>query len=290
MKVSISNHERHTTIAQAKRHHLRQHVPQNASPDRTSQNIVLHDEELLEAYEHAYGEALSQYNAKQKLKHPERCMTTEQYLQKIIDEEKSGKAGARHPFYGTVIQIGDKSEGLQDPAKLKQIYEAWHERNKSHIHVISAVIHMDEATPHIHILYIPMATDTRGLSVKNSISKALEQLLNKYHIELPTKNRFINPYLYWQEHETRIIEQQCKDMGLSIEISKQITPDQERLQAIQDGTYNPKQYKSIRKYRAEKEIEEAARKVEKAKKLIELVRDYDESSERDSRDMGELTR
>ena len=216
-------------------------------------------------------------------------MTPEQYLQKIIDEEKSGKAGARHPYYGTVIQIGDKSEGLQDPEQLKEIYEAWHERNKSHIHVISAVIHMDEATPHLHILYIPMATDTRGLGVKNSISKALEQLLKKYHIELPAKNRFINPYLYWQEHETRLIEQQCKDMGLSIEISKQITPDQERLHSIQAGTYDPQKYKSIKAYRLEKQIEETTQKVEKAKQLIELAMKYDKDTERDERQY-ELTR
>lgn len=50
------------------------------------------------------------------------------------------------------------------------------QKNNPHIHVFNAVIHMDEATPHIHIDFIPVATESkRGLSTRNSLSKALEQ-------------------------------------------------------------------------------------------------------------------
>lgn len=286
MKVSISNHEPHTSISKAKSHHLREHVPQNAQADFSKQNIILHDEELLEAYKMAYGDAIEKYNQKQRTKHPERCMTVEQYLQKIIDEEKSGKFGSRHPFYGTVIQIGDKEEALNDPDKLREIYEGWYERNKSHIHVISAAIHMDETTPHIHILYLPKAQATRGLTIKNSISNALEQLLKERGIELPEKSRYINPYLYWQEAETRIIEKQCAEMGFIINKAQQITPNKERLQAIQAGTYDPKKYKSIKKYRAEKEKLEALQMVNKAKQLVKMTlqnHQHTKERERDER-------
>ena len=42
--------------------------------------------------------------------------------------------------------------------------------------MFNAVIHLDEETPHVHINFVPFATEQkRGLSTRNSLSKALEQ-------------------------------------------------------------------------------------------------------------------
>lgn len=54
----------------------------------------------------------------------------------------------------------------------------------------NAVIHLDEATPHLHVDFVPFATrQSQGLSTRNSLSKALEQqgFLTKTNLETPTK-------------------------------------------------------------------------------------------------------
>ena len=49
------------------------------------------------------------------------------------------------------------------------------ERNPN-LYVFNAVLHMDEATPHLHIDYIPVAHGyQKGLQVRNSLDKALKE-------------------------------------------------------------------------------------------------------------------
>lgn len=53
--------------------------------------------------------------------------------------------------------------------------ESFQERNL-HLRLFNAVMHMDEATPHIHIDFVPMATEqTRGLQTRVSMKQALKQ-------------------------------------------------------------------------------------------------------------------
>lgn len=45
------------------------------------------------------------------------------------------------------------------------------------LYVFSAHLHMDEATPHLHIDFVPYTTgNKRGLETKNSMKGALERL------------------------------------------------------------------------------------------------------------------
>ena len=69
----------------------------------------------------------------------------------------------------------DTPDGEQAAVILKEFYSEF-QKNNPHIHIFNAVIHMDEATPHLHIDFVPIATESkRGLSTRNSLSKALEQ-------------------------------------------------------------------------------------------------------------------
>ena len=72
---------------------------------------------------------------------------------------------------------------------LREYYEDFFKRNP-HIRVFNAVIHLDEATPHLHVDFVPFATEqSRGLSTRNSLSKALEQqgFSAKTNLETPAK-------------------------------------------------------------------------------------------------------
>ena len=64
-------------------------------------------------------------------------------------------------------------EGGQRAAEaLTEFAKTFQERNP-HLHVFNMVLHMDEATPHLHVDYIPVATgQTRGLSTRVSMKQA----------------------------------------------------------------------------------------------------------------------
>ncbi len=65
--------------------------------------------------------------------------------------------------------------GERAAAALKEFAESFQERNP-HLRVFNMVLHMDEATPHLHVDYIPVATEqSRGLSTRVSMKQALKQ-------------------------------------------------------------------------------------------------------------------
>ena len=58
---------------------------------------------------------------------------------------------------------------------LDEYYQGFQQRNP-HLKVFSAHLHMDEATPHLHIDFVPFTTGSkRGLETRVSLKKALEQ-------------------------------------------------------------------------------------------------------------------
>ena len=85
------------------------------------------------------------------------------------------------PFYEVIFQIGSKDNmavGTAEGDKAKEILDefmrGFEERNPQ-LKVFSAHLHMDEATPHLHIDFIPYITGSkRGLSTRVSLKKALE--------------------------------------------------------------------------------------------------------------------
>lgn len=154
------------------RHNNREFSAKNIDQNRTKDNIILCRANIKDAYHNLFDEALTEYNAKQKRK--DRCI--KDYYEHIRTSKQE------KPFYEVIFQIGNKNDtavgtedGEQAAAILNEFYEKL-QANNPHIHIFNAVIHMDEATPHLHIDFIPIATESkRGLSTRNSLSKALEQ-------------------------------------------------------------------------------------------------------------------
>ena len=66
-------------------------------------------------------------------------------------------------------------EGERAAAALKEFAASFQERNP-HLRVFNMVLHMDEATPHLHVDFVPVATEqSRGLSTRVSMKQALKQ-------------------------------------------------------------------------------------------------------------------
>lgn len=149
----------------------------NADPERAHLNEVLVDESIEGAYRELFGEALERYNAKQVEKgHPERGISD--YLGKI----RSGKQ--EKPSYEMVVQVGnrDTNPATDEACRIgsSAIYRDFlreFEKRFPALHVYQAAIHMDEATPHLHVAYIPVSTgNKRGLDTRNSLRGALRAM------------------------------------------------------------------------------------------------------------------
>lgn len=167
-------------------HNNRKFVAKNVDENRVKDNVVLCNVDIKKTYDDLFGAALSEYNAKQKRK--------DRRIENYLDHITNGKQ--EKPFYELIFQIGNKDDtpcGTRDAEIatdiLREYYEDFLKRNP-HIRVFNAVIHLDEATPHLHVDFVPFATEqSRGLSTRNSLSKALEQqgFSAKTNLETPAK-------------------------------------------------------------------------------------------------------
>ena len=83
-------------------------------------------------------------------------------------------------FHELILQIGDKENMSADSENghlakkiLDEYFQGFQERNKN-LYVFSAHLHMDEATPHLHIDFVPFTTGSkRGLETRVSLKQAL---------------------------------------------------------------------------------------------------------------------
>ena len=167
-------------------HNNRKFVAKNVDEKRVKDNVILCCENLKDVYDDLFGAALAEYNSKQKRK--------DRRIENYLDHIENGKQ--EKPFYELIFQIGNKDDtpcGSRDAEIatdiLREYYAEFLECN-SHIRVFNAVIHLDEATPHLHVDFVPFATgQSRGLSTRNSLSKALEQqgFSAKTNLETPAK-------------------------------------------------------------------------------------------------------
>ena len=65
--------------------------------------------------------------------------------------------------------------GERAAAALKEFAASFQERNP-HLRVFNMVLHMDEATPHLYVDFVPVASgQSRGLSTRVSMKQALKQ-------------------------------------------------------------------------------------------------------------------
>lgn len=151
-------------------HNSRKFHAKNTDPERSHLNVTYCHENIKAVYHELFDEALERYNAKQT----RADRKIENYYEKI----RSGKQ--EKPFHEIILQVGNKDdmsadsdEGRLAAAVLDEYMKAFQERNPN-LRVFSAHLHMDEATPHLHIDFVPFATGSkRGLDTRVSLKQAL---------------------------------------------------------------------------------------------------------------------
>ena len=154
-------------------HNRRDFIAENVDSSRTLLNIEYRNEDIRAVYHELFDDALARYNEKQT----RRDRVIDDYYEKI----RTGKQ--EKLFEELIIQIGNKDDmnassenGQLARQMLDEYMQSFQQRNPT-LRVFSAHLHMDEATPHLHIDFIPFTTGSkRGLETRVSLKKALEAL------------------------------------------------------------------------------------------------------------------
>ena len=154
-------------------HNRRDFIAENVDSSRTPLNIEYRNEDIRAVYHELFDDALAHYNEKQI----RRDRVIDDYYEKI----RTGKQ--EKLFEELIIQIGNKDDmnassenGQLARQMLDEYMQSFQQRNPT-LRVFSAHLHMDEATPHLHIDFIPFTIGSkRGLETRVSLKKALEAL------------------------------------------------------------------------------------------------------------------
>lgn len=151
-------------------HNSRKFRAENVDGNRTHLNIDYCNERIQAVYHQLFDEALKRYNEKQA--------RADRRIPNYYEKIRSGNQ--EKPFHEIILQIGNKEDmsATGEYAELAltvldKYYQGFQERNPN-LRVFSAHLHMDEATPHIHIDFVPFTTGSkRGLDTRVSLKQAL---------------------------------------------------------------------------------------------------------------------
>lgn len=213
-------------------HNSRSFTTENVDSERTHLNIDYCNEPIKKVYHEMFDEALKQYNDKQKRKD-----------RKIPDYYKHIESGKQEKlFHKIIFQIGNKygmsatgEHAELARAILDEYYQGFQERNP-YLRVFSAHLHMDEATPHIHIDFVPFTTGSkRGLETRVSLKKAL------LHQGFEGEGRDDNELNRWIFSEKKVLAEIMQQHGIEWE---------------QKGTHE--QHLSVLDYKKQERVKEVA--------------------------------
>ncbi|WP_108308467.1 plasmid recombination protein, partial [Metalysinibacillus jejuensis] len=242
MSVSLKKDTKKTNIKHNNRKMSEKDKERNShiNESRSHKNVYLVQKDLKELYQDEFGAALEKYNAKQK--------RNDRKIDNYYEHIQSGKKTSLQQEM--IIQVGDLNDFRTDSdyEKANEIllewFEEFEERNPN-LKVYNAVIHNDEASPHMHLNFVPVASGyKRGLEKQVSFDRAITQqdlTLDK-----------TRPFDDWREKEVQFLENKLLDRGIERKLV---------------GT-NP--YKDVNEYKEKQdllqEIKYLEKKIDKKKK------------------------
>lgn len=256
-------------------------IPSHIDKSKMIENEILVDRDIKQAYQEIFDDSVREYNERQK--------RADRKIENYYENIKNSKNGERL-FYENVVQWGKKDD-FNDPANrekaktaLKEYAETFPERNPN-LKLIGAYIHMDEASPHMHIDYIPVAGGYKtGMKTRNSLDRAMKEM----GFRPENENRKNNATKMWKDRERAYFADLCRKNGLKVEKEekynrKRLTPEEYReekekymkeFQADLDSKYNTiaESCRWISKER--KELEEREKVIELYEGAPEKLRSY----------------
>ena len=190
-------------------HNNRAFLANNVNDVRSPLNISFTRNDIEDTYHQLFDAALAKYNEKQK----QPCRRIKDYYDHIA----SGKRES--PFYEVIVQFGDSitapvgsKRGEIAKQMLTEYMKGFQERNPN-LQVFNATLHLDEASPHLHIDFVPYYTKGRknGLEKGVSMKAALEEM--GYRAKGIKENQLV----LWEQSEKKIMDQILKAHGCARE-------------------------------------------------------------------------
>ena len=189
-------------------HNSRKFHAKNIDSERSYLNVEYCNEDVKDVYHELFDEALVRYNEKQT--------RSDRKIDDYYDKICFGKQ--EKPFHEIILQIGDKdnmgatTENGQLAARVLDEYMRDFQRRNPTLRVFSAYLHMDEATPHLHIDFVPYTTGSkRGLDTRVSLKQALSALGFKGGTRSETE---LNQ---WVQHEKKQLAEIMLERGIEWE-------------------------------------------------------------------------
>ena len=154
----------------ALKHNSRIFNTPNTNPERSHLNKEYINDDIKNVYHELFDEAVERYNSKQT----RNDRKVKNYYEKICNGKQE------KPFHEIVVQIGNKNDFGNDnktaefAEKALDNYVSTFQKRNPYLRVFSAHMHLDEATPHLHIDFVPFTTGSkRGLDTRVSLKQAL---------------------------------------------------------------------------------------------------------------------
>ena len=245
MSVSFIKSSNKTNIKHNNREFTEKQKQKNSHIDysKSSENKFLVQKDLKELYEQEFSEVLQKYNDKQK----RNDRKIENYYEHIKDSKKTALQQEM------IIQVGDKDDfNSQENFEIaNEVLEEWFsdfEKRNPNLKVYNAVIHNDEASPHLHLNFVPVASDyKRGLEKQVSFDRAIiqqDKTLNKQR-----------PFNDWRAKEVDLVADLLQKRGIERKLV---------------GT---NEYKDVNEYKDKKDLEREIEKLENqiAEKKNDLI-------------------
>jgi len=188
-EFSVSFHGgTHTSIS----HNNRKHTSGNKDIDvsESDNNKYYVQRDIREVYQEIFGEAVAEYNNKQKRSDRK----IKDYYEKILNDKKTNHQRE------LIVAIGKADDGLDKKTKIDalDLYADKFIKENPNLAVYNMVLHVDEANPHLHINYVPYFESKRGLKKRVGQDKAL----NQQGIEGKPLEVFKN----WRDSQTKTVE------------------------------------------------------------------------------------
>ncbi|MDE5752949.1 MAG: plasmid recombination protein [Oscillospiraceae bacterium] len=245
-------------------HNNREFIAKNIDPSRVHENITYVRQDVQEAYKELFEKSIHEYNIRQK----RNDRKISDYYQHIADGKRE------EAFYEIVVQFGDSQtcpcgseNGKLTQRMLDEYIRSFRQRNPN-LHIFNAVLHMDEATPHLHIDFIPFYTQGR----KNGLSKGVSMKAALDEQGFSAKNFKQNRLVAWEENERAYMEKLLNQHGFVREDknAKYVHQTVEEFKKAQD---EKKIISSLREIKHISDAELSARHVQQLKtKLFSLER------------------
>ncbi len=180
------------------RHNNRDFIAGNVISENTDENITYREQDIEKAYHDLFDDSLEEYNKKQYRK--------DRIINDYYEHIKNSKR--EEHFYEAIIQFGNVDDtpcGSERGKLAQQMLDEYmkdFERRNPNLHVFNAVLHLDEASPHLHIDFIPFYKNGKERFLKKGVS--MKSALDEQGFK--AKGKMLNRLVAWEASERNAME------------------------------------------------------------------------------------